>query len=81
MQRRPTISWDIDLYRRLQDDAWELDARAIEQDSWAKRRHVNSEGAANRTRAHAARHRAAELLALYWVFPRASATDRGHSER
>jgi len=64
------ITWDIDRYEQLQDDAWELDAWANKQDTNAKRRGDRSDGAANRARAHAKRGEAADLLARYWVLPR-----------
>jgi hypothetical protein len=64
------VTWDIDRYEQLQDDAWELDAWANKQDVSAKRRGHRSEGGANRARARAKRVEAAHLLAQYWVLPK-----------
>ena len=61
------VTWDIDRYEELQDDAWELDAWANAQDANAKRRGDRSDGAANRASARAKRVEAAYLLARYWV--------------
>jgi hypothetical protein len=61
------VTWDIDRYEQLQDTAWELEAWAREQDTYAKRNGGRCEGAANRATADAGRVEAAHLLAQYWL--------------
>jgi hypothetical protein len=62
-------TWDIDRYEQLQDTAWELDARADEQDTIAKRSDRRSNGDADRATARAHRFEAAGLLAQFWAMP------------